>query len=103
MANAALIQARLIVEAHLIATGQGEMANVVARGDGDDFPEIALTLRAVGQSMGLITRMKRTLSTYADHDFWGEGDCHASLAFHDQGEFARQTLAGNDPLGYTAG
>lgn len=103
MANPALLQARRIVEAHLIATGHGEMASVVARGDGDDFPEIALALRAVSQSTDVIARMKRTLSAYADHDFWGEGDFHASLAFHDLGEFARETLAGKDPLGYTAG
>ena len=103
MASAALLQARRIVEAHLAASGQAEMAHIVACGEGDDFPEIALALRAVSQAMDLIARMTRTLGAYADHDFWGEGDCHASLAFHDRGEFARQTLAGEDPLGYTAG
>jgi len=101
MANPTLLKARAIVAAHLVDAGRRSDADLVLHGGGDDFPETLVALCAVRDALATLSRFERTLATYADGDFWGEGDCHAALAFHDRGAFARATLAGDDPLAAT--
>jgi hypothetical protein len=103
MAESALIRARAIVAAHLDEAGRSNEAALILRGGGDDFPEMLVAVRAVREATGTIGRLERALDAYADEDFWGDGDCHAALAFHDQGAIARATLAGQDPLALPAG
>jgi hypothetical protein len=95
--------ARLLAAAYLRSRRRGDEARTIKQGGGDDFPEVELALLAVRSSQETIERLERALQTYADPQFWGDGECYSSLAFHDQGNFARAALAGRDLLHYTAG
>jgi len=101
MADPVLHKARKIVADHLAEAGRAGDTEIVLRGGGDDFPEMLVALRALRDAFATISRFERTLGAYADDDFWGDGDCHSALAFHDQGAFARATLGGKDPLAPT--
>jgi hypothetical protein len=98
-----LAEARLIAAAHVRRAGRDDIGQMIVAGQGDDFPEVEIALATLRTVTGTIERFERALSAYADRDFWGDGDCHAALAFHDQGEIARAALAGTDILAYTAG
>jgi hypothetical protein len=103
MSGSATLEARKIVAHHLEAAGRPYEAKIVARGGGDDFPEVIVAARALRSMSAELERLKRSLSAYADAGFWGNGDCHTALAFHDQGEIAREALMGRDPLAIPAG
>ena len=100
---AKLADARRIAAAHFHEVGRDDIERAVLAGQGDDFPEVQVALLAIRDLGTKLERFKRALDAYADRDFWGDGDCYAALAFHDQGEIARAALAGNDILAYTAG
>jgi hypothetical protein len=103
MSASAIVAAREIAAEHLIESGRSGEADIVRKGGGDDFPEVQIALRAITRLAERIGRLERALDHYADEAFWGGGDCHAALAFHDSGTVARQTLDGKDPLAMPAG
>lgn len=101
--SAGLSEVRAIVCAHFRERGRDDMARMITAGHGDDFPEMDVALRVAKNLSRTLERFERALAAYADEEFWGEGNCYAALAFHDQGIIARAALAGEDVLAYTAG
>ncbi len=98
-----LVEARRVAAAYFREAGRDDIERAILAGQGDDFPEVQVALLALRDLGAKLERFERALNAYADKDFWGDGNCYAALAFHDQGEIARAALAGNDILAYTAG
>lgn len=95
-ACAPVLAARQAAAAVLADIGRAADAEIVARGQGDDFLEVRTALRAVEQAHRRLALLERALHCYADPDFWDAEPCEAMLAYHDRGYIARAALRGRD-------
>ncbi|PVX28801.1 hypothetical protein [Sphingomonas pokkalii] len=80
----------------LAAMGRAAEAEMVVRGQGDDFLEVRTALLAVQRASSRVALLERALHCYADPDFWEAEPCEAMLAYHDRGDVARAALRGRD-------
>ncbi|OAN66740.1 hypothetical protein A7X12_10730 [Sphingomonas sp. TDK1] len=88
--------ARQAAAAVLAETGRAAEADMVVRGQGDDFLEVRTALLAVQRAGSRVALLERALHCYADPDFWDAEPCEAMLAYHDRGDVARAALRGRD-------
>ena len=93
-----LLTARRFAAEVLEASSRADLARIVLRGDGDDFPEVKAALAALDRLHERIARQDEALRVYADPDFWEDDLPNGSLALHDRGEVARNALAGKRPF-----
>lgn len=91
-----LPDARRVAATHLTAIGRTDDAGIVLAGRGDDFAEVRVAVRALGEMAVRVARVEGALACYAEADFWDAECPEASLAFHDRGEIARSALAGKE-------
>ena len=75
-----------------------DLAAMVIRGDGDDFPEVSAALSLLQRHSDQLARQEQALRCYADDTFWDDELPGGSLALHDKGEMARNVLAGRRPF-----
>jgi hypothetical protein len=93
-----LVQARALAADMLAAGARGDLAEIVRRGAGDDFPEVAAAAAALGALADQLRRQDEALRCYADPAFWDDDLPGGPLAWHDKGEMARNVLAGRRPF-----
>lgn len=93
-----LVQAREFAAAFLAGIERPDLARLVCSGEGDDFPEVIVAARLLGQQAVRLDRQEQALRTYADADFWDDEMPGGSLVCHDKGEIARNVLAGRPPF-----
>lgn len=90
--------ARAFAAEVLAAGGRGDLAEIVRRGAGDDFPEVRAAASALGVLASRLQQQAEALRFYADPAFWDDDLPGGPLAFHDKGEMARNVLAGRRPF-----
>lgn len=88
--------ARQIAADWLQSNGKLDDAGIVARGQGDDFPEVRVALATLTKTAGDLEIQRRALHCYADPTFWESDLAGGSLAFHDHGEIAQGALDGKE-------
>ncbi|MDE8650727.1 hypothetical protein [Novosphingobium album (ex Liu et al. 2023)] len=93
-----LAEARGFAAALLRRNGRADLAAMVLRGDGDDFPEVEAARAVTLGHAARLARLEEALRLYADPDFWEDSHGAGSLATHDAGEMARNVLAGRPPF-----
>ena len=89
-----LQKAREAAADYLAAQGKAADAEIVRKGGGDDFPEVAIAMALLRQDEDERRRYERALQSYADPGFWDAEIVEATLAYHDQGIIARAALEG---------
>jgi len=82
----------------LAAGGRDDLADMIRRGDGDDFPEVRAAMAALGGLSDRLGQHAEALRVYADPGFWDDDLPGGSLACHDKGEVARNVLTGRRPF-----
>jgi hypothetical protein len=87
-------RAREAAADYLAAQGKAVDADIVRKGGGDDFPEVAIAIALLRQDEDERGRYQRALQSYADPGFWDAEIVEATLAYHDQGIIARAALDG---------
>lgn len=97
-AREAVEQARVFAAQVLAASGRGDLAEIVRRGGGDDFPEVMAAVAALDGLTDRLRRQAEALRFYADPGFWEDDLPGGPLAGHDRGEMARNVLAGRRPF-----
>lgn len=90
--------ARAFAAEVLAASGREDLAEIVRRGAGDDFPEVHAAAAALDSLAGRLREQAEALRFYADPAFWDDDLPGGPLAFHDKGEMARNVLAGRRPF-----
>lgn len=98
IARTAVEQARAFAAAVLAAGAREDLAGIVRRGDGDDFPEVLAAAAVLGGLADQLRRQAEALRFYADPGFWEDDLPGGPLAGHDKGEMARNVLAGRRPF-----
>ena len=94
----AVEQARAFAAEVLVADAREDLAEIVRRGGGDDFPRGRGSLRRPGRLSDRLRQHAEALRVYADPDFWEDDLPGGPLACHDKGEIARNVLAGRRPF-----
>ncbi|WP_019834376.1 hypothetical protein [Sphingomonas sp. PR090111-T3T-6A] len=89
-------KARKAAASYLAAQGKAVDAEIVRKGGGDDFPEVAIAVALLRQDGDELGRYERALRSYADPGFWDAEIAEAALAYHDQGLIARAALDGRE-------
>ncbi len=90
----ATTEARRLVAALLAGQGRTDLARLVEKGDGDDFPEMITAGDLLQNLAARAARYEHALRQYADPDFWDDDMPGGALAFHDRGEIAANVLSG---------
>lgn len=90
----ALHDARAFVEALFQSLRRGDLAMLVAAGEGDDFPEVRIAAGLLEDRSRRLATQENALRQYADPGFWEDDAPGGSLASHDRGEMAANVLAG---------
>ena len=89
-----LDMARTFVADCLEAAGREDLSTLVRQGAGDDFPEVVIAGDLLSTHMRVLRRYEEALAQYADPGFWDEATPGGALALHDNGQMARNVLAG---------
>lgn len=71
-----------------------DLATLVAAGQGDDFPEVAIARDLMQEQADQMARQSEALRQYGDPTFWDDEGPGGALAAHDKGEMARNVLMG---------
>jgi len=87
-----LAEARLAAGRLLSDRGYAREAEIILRGEGDDFAEVRIALALQRQWAARDRRLATALRTYADADFWAGAGAADSPALADQGALARSAL-----------
>ena len=94
----AITRARAFAAEVLAAGARDDLAEIVRRGGGDDFPEVTAAIAVLGGLSDRLRQHAEALRVYADPDFWDDDLPGGPLAHHDRGEIARNALAGRRPF-----
>jgi hypothetical protein len=86
--------ARDFVANYFLAMKRADLALMVGKGEADDFAEIQAAIGLLGAHADKIARYESALAQYADQAFWDQAMPGGALAFHDNGEMARNVIAG---------
>jgi len=88
-----LAEARLAAGRLLSDRGYAREAEIILRGEGDDFAEVRIALALQRQWAARDRQLAAVLRTYADADFWDGAGAAEPPALADHGALARSALA----------
>lgn len=86
--------ARTFAADYMKAAGREDLSTLVRQGAGDDFPEVGLADDLLAAHARLLQRYEEALAQYADLGFWDDATPGGALVLHDNGQMARNVLAG---------
>lgn len=76
------------------AISRPDLSGMIRSGNAEDFPEIRTAAAWLERDAGQLARYESALRQYADPGFWDDTTPGGVLALHDNGDMARNVLAG---------